>query len=124
TWHALVVAAIVVFFTELIALTIDFIPYTRAYPPGHAKLKSLWPIYLLGIFAIAVWPTRYELAHLDDPAAVRQTLMWIGFPLGALEMVVRWRALKWTVTSDEEVPDGLSSVTVLSIGNPQRVASS
>jgi hypothetical protein len=122
-WHALMVSLILVFFAELIALTIDYIPYTRAYPPGHAKLKSLWPVYLLGIFAIAVWPTRYELRHLADPAALREMATWIGAAIVSLEVVGWRRALRWTVSTDEEVPDGLSSVVVLSIGNPQRATS-
>jgi len=123
-WHALIVASILVLFAEIIALTIDYIPFTRAYPPGHAKLKSMWPVYLLGIFAMAVWPTRYELRNLNDSAALLNMIAWIGGAIVVLELVGWWRALKWTVSSDDEVPDGLSSVTVLSIGNPQRVTSS
>jgi hypothetical protein len=114
-WHALVVAMILLLFVEIIALTIDYIPYTRAYPPGHAKLKSMWPVYLLGIFVIAVWPTRYELRHLNDSAALLQLVSWIGGAIVALEVVGRWRALKWTVSSEEEVPDGLTSTIRLSL---------
>ncbi|OLD13607.1 MAG: hypothetical protein AUJ01_14975 [Acidobacteria bacterium 13_1_40CM_3_65_5] len=117
-WHALIVTSVLVLFLEVIALTIDYIPFTRPYPPGHAKLKLLWPLYLFGMFAVAFWPTRYELRILDDPAALRQMTAWIGVAIAVLEVVGRWRALKWSVTWDEEVPDGLSSVTVLSIGNP------
>ena len=116
-WHALIVSAILVLFVEAMALTIDFIPFTRAYPPGHAKLKSRWPLYLFGMFAVAVFPTRYELRILNDPESLLRMAAWIGAAIVVLEVIGRWRALKWTVTSDEEVPDGLSSVTVLSIGN-------
>ena len=115
TWHAFIVSTILVFFAELIALTINYIPYTRAYPPGHARLKSMWPVYLFGIFAIALWPTRYELRHLNDPDALRQMAMWIGAAIVTLEIVGRRRALKWTVASEEEVPDGLSSTIVVSL---------
>jgi hypothetical protein len=116
-WHALVVSAVLVLFVELIALTIDYIPFTRAYPPGHARLKLLWPVYLFGIFAVAVLPTRYELRHIGDPAALLPMLAWIAGFIVVLEAVGRRRALKWSVSSDEEVPVGLSSVIVLSIGN-------
>jgi len=68
------------------------------------------------MFAVAFWPTRYELRILDDPAALGQMTAWIGVAIAVLEVVGRWRALKWSVTWDEEVPDGLSSMTVLSIG--------
>jgi len=115
-WHALIVTSVLVLFLEVIALTIDYIPFTRAYPPGHAKLKLLWPLYLFGMFAVALWPTRYELSILGDPESLVRMAGWIGAAIVVLEVIGRWRALKWTVTSDEEVPDGLSSVTVLSIG--------
>jgi len=116
-WHALIVSAILVLFVEAMALTIDFIPFTRAYPPGHAKLKSRWPLYLFGMFAVAVFPTRYELRILADPMSLLRMVAWIGVAIVVLEVIGRSRALKWSVTSAEEVPDGLSSVTVLSIGN-------
>jgi hypothetical protein len=114
-WHALIVTSILVLFAEVIAITIDYIPFTRAYPPGHAKLKSMWPVYLLGIFAIAVWPTRYELRHLNDSTALLSMVAWIGGAIVALEVVGRRRALKWTVSCDEEAPDGLSSTIRLSL---------
>jgi hypothetical protein len=117
--HAVIVTSILVLFLELIALTIDFIPFTRAYPPGHAKLKLLWPLYLFGIFAVAFLPTRYELRHLDDPSALLHMVAWIAGATAVVEVVGRWRALRWTVASDEEVPDGLSSVIVLSISGAQ-----
>jgi hypothetical protein len=115
-WHALVVAAVLVLLVETIALTIDFVPFTRAYPPGHAKLKSLWPLYLVGMFAVALWPTRYELRILGDSAALLRMVGWIAAAIVVLEVVGRWRALKWEVKPADDVPDGLSSVTVLSIG--------
>jgi hypothetical protein len=102
---------------EVISLTIDYVPFTRAYQPGHAKLKSRWPIYLLGMFAFALWPVRVELRWLGDRAALLQMVAWVGCAIGVLELIGRRRALDWSVTSsdDEEAPDGLSSITVLSI---------
>ena len=115
-WHGLIVAAVLVLAVETISLTIDFVPFTRAYPPGHAKLKSLWPVYLLGMFAVALWPTRYEMRILGDPAALLRMVGWIAAAIVVLELVGRRRALKWEVKPADDVPDGLSSVTVLSIG--------
>ena len=42
------------------------VPFTRAYPPGHAKLKTRWHLYLLGMWAIAYVPVRMEMAVLED----------------------------------------------------------
>jgi len=116
-WHALFVTAILVLLAEWIALTIDFVPFTRAYPPGHAKLKSRWPLYLLGMFAIAVWPVRIELRLLNNPAYLLQMVAWIVAAALVLDIVGRRRALEWDMTPPEDVPDGLSSVTVLSIAS-------
>src|SRR5262249_9073452 len=57
-WHALVVAAVAIVLGETIALTVDFVPFTRPYEPGHARLRTRWPIYFIGLFAFAVWPAR------------------------------------------------------------------
>jgi hypothetical protein len=116
-WHSLIVTSVLVLLLEVIVLTIDYIPFTRAYPPGHARLKLMWPVYLFGIFAVAFFPTRYEVRHLDDPAALLHLVAWFAGAIAVLEIVGRWRALKWTVTSEEEVPDGLSSTIVLSLSS-------
>jgi hypothetical protein len=119
-WHAVVVTAIVVLLCEVIALTIDFVPFTRAYPPGHSRLRTLWPLYLLGIFAVAVWPSRIELRLLNDPASLLRMVAWIAGAALVLEIIGWWRALKWEMTPPEDVPDGLSSasITVLSLASP------
>jgi hypothetical protein len=115
-WHGLFVTAIVILLAEMIALTIDYVPFTRAYPPGHAKLKSRWPIYFFGLFVFAVFPVRFELRRLADPAAMLQTIGWIAAAIAALELYGRRRALTWSVMApEEEISDGLSSMTVLSI---------
>jgi hypothetical protein len=60
--HAVFVGTLVVLFIEVIALTIDHIPFTRAYRPGHANLKAGgWVVYLLGLYVFAYLPTRLEL---------------------------------------------------------------
>src|SRR5439155_25313476 len=63
-WYAPVVYAAAIVATETIALTIDFVPFTRPYQPGYARLKTRWPLYLIGMFVFAFWP-----AHLATQAA-------------------------------------------------------
>ncbi|HZR22058.1 MAG TPA: ADOP family duplicated permease [Vicinamibacterales bacterium] len=38
---------------DAIVLTIRFLPFTRAYRPGHAKLKTRWPLYAVGGFVFS-----------------------------------------------------------------------
>jgi hypothetical protein len=44
--HVAIVAAATMLLVEVLALSIRFTPYTRPYEPGHAKLKTRWPLYL------------------------------------------------------------------------------
>src|SRR5687767_6307402 len=55
-WHTLVVSSVLIAMVELLSLTTDFVPYTRVYEPGHARLKTRWPLYLLGMFFVAYVP--------------------------------------------------------------------
>ena len=64
---------------EVIALTVDFIPFTRAYQPGHAKLKTLWWLYILGIYVFAYWPLGWSYGSWILP---RPCSKW-------------WEALSW-----------------------------
>jgi hypothetical protein len=114
--HALLACAIVVLLAEVIALTVDFIPFTRAYQPGHAKLKTLWWLYVLGIYVFAYWPTRLELRVMDAPPALLEMVGGIVVGIFALELAGRRRALRWTVHPREERPDAFSSATVLDLG--------
>ena len=65
--HALVVTLAIAITAQFASLLVEGIPFTRAYPPGHAKLKTRWQLYLLGMWAIAYLPVRMELQVLNDP---------------------------------------------------------
>jgi hypothetical protein len=68
-WHAAFVTLMLMALIELAALTIDALPFTHPYRPGHAKLKSRWPVYVLGILGFAYWPVRAELSALGGGEA-------------------------------------------------------
>jgi len=59
--HAFVVAAVVVLFIEIIVRTVEQVPFTRPYRPGHAKLKSRWPLYVAGVYLVVYVPARVIL---------------------------------------------------------------
>ena len=52
-WHTSFVALLVLVLVEVVAVTVPFTPFTRAYEPGHAKLKTRWPLYVIGVYVFA-----------------------------------------------------------------------
>jgi hypothetical protein len=114
-WHALVVAAVAVVLGEVIALTVDFVPFTRPYEPGHARLKTRWPIYLLGLFLFALWPARAAMWRAGDPdGIVRLAAVFLAIAF-VLEIAGRWRARSWSMDPAEEFVEP-SEISVLDIG--------
>ncbi len=125
TIHALVVTLAIAITAQFASLLVEGIPFTRAYPPGHAKLKTRWQFYLLGMWAIAYLPVRMELRVLRDPGGLL-VLMAAGLAvLAVLEIVGRYRARKWTILPESEFDDAdPEALTFLNLGpdaghNPQ-----
>jgi hypothetical protein len=119
-WHALVVSVLVIVLVEVIALTIHFVPFTRAYPPGHANLKTRWPIYALGLYVFAYWPTRLELWLLDSPASLLSMVLCVAATIPVLEIVGRRRARRWSVHATTETTADRWDETLLDIGRVVR----
>jgi hypothetical protein len=118
-WHTLVGCSLVILLTELLALTIDFVPFTRAYEPGHAKLKTRWPLYALGVLSFAYVPARLELNILDNPASLIWMLAGIGAAIVVLEVIGRHRSSRWSIQKED--PDYRWDETMLDIGRVARV---
>jgi hypothetical protein len=116
--HTLVVAVVLILMVDMLSLTINFIPYTRVYEPGHAKLKTRWPLYLIGMFMVAYVPVRFELAALAN----NLSLLWVaaGAAAGtaAAEIVARRTAIEWKIEPGEL--EDSEAATVLNIGNVSR----
>jgi hypothetical protein len=114
--HTLSMCAVVMLLIELVALTITFVPFTRAYPPGHANLKSLWWLYMLGLLACAYAPARIEYSWVRDPAPLFEMTAALAVAISALEVVGRHRSAQWSAPEyDDQGPDP-HSMTVLDIG--------
>ncbi|HXI27680.1 MAG TPA: hypothetical protein VNG89_04645 [Vicinamibacterales bacterium] len=114
-WHALIVIPVVVMLAETIALTVRFVPFTRPYEPGHAKLKTRWPLYLFGLFAFAIWPARAAMFAAGRPADIVALAGWLWAIAIVLEIVGRFRARLWRMDPAEEYRDE-SAIAVLDIG--------
>jgi hypothetical protein len=113
-WHALLSAAMAIVVAETIALTVDFVPFTRPYEPGHARLRTRWPLYLIGMFLAALLPARIAAQTAGD---LQGRLLLLGglFALAAaLELAGRRRATRWSMDPMEFTGEG-SGVSVLDI---------
>ena len=112
--HTLSMCAVAIFLIELVALTISFVPFTRAYPPGQANLKSLWWLYVLGLFAFAYWPARIMLSSIQDPAQMIEMVAALAVAISALEIIGRRRSVP--AEAPDEQGDDPQSITMLDIG--------
>jgi hypothetical protein len=123
--HSVVVFLAIAITAQFASLLVAGVPFTRAYPPGHAKLKTRWQFYLLGMWAIAYVPVRMEQQVLNDPLGIAVLVMKGLVVLGALEIAGRHRALKWTLLPESEFDDAdPEALTFLNLGpdaghNPQ-----
>ena len=115
--HALIVSLAVAITAQFASLLVESVPFTRAYPPGHAKLKTRWQFYLLGMWAIAYLPVRMELRVLNDPLGLA-VLIGEGLAvLGILEIAGRHRARTWTLPAESEIDNAdPESLTFLNLG--------
>jgi hypothetical protein len=116
--HTVVVCLSVVSTAQFVSLLVESVPFTRAYPPGHAKLKTRWPLYLLGMYAAAYLPVRMELRALYEPERWLVLLGWSAVLIIVLEIAGRRLALRWKVQTDVEAEADADpeALTVLNIG--------
>ena len=115
-WHTMFVCIAVVFAAQAASITIGSVPFTHAYPPGHTKLKTRWPLYLGGMYAIAYWPVRWELHVLHSPAGMLKLAAIGCAAIVALEWIGRRAAMEWTLQPDAEFTDDPEALTFLNLG--------
>ena len=113
--HALVLFLAVCLLAEAVVLTIDFIPFTNPYRPGHAKLKTRWPLYLLGSWFFGSALVRLELAS-DGGLSFAMLTACVGVVVLIAELIWRRRAGRWSVEPREEFSDDGRDIAVLDIG--------
>lgn len=116
--HASFVLLLVVALADFIVLTIDDIPYTRPYKPGHAKLKTRWPLYLFGAYGFGNGLASLELLFLDQPAAFVGVLVCAAMVVAVFEWAVRRAGRHWLTPLDEDSEERFSSVISLDLRQP------
>jgi hypothetical protein len=114
-WHAAFVVVILTATVDAVLLTIPHVPFTAIYRPGHARLRTRWPLYGLGMFAVAVWAIKIELLFLGGSelrlvagAAVVAALLYIAGRVRA--------APGLPITPDDVDAQDEDEATVLNIG--------
>ncbi len=115
-WHTLFVSIAVVMAAQAASITIDSVPFTRAYPPGHTKLRTRWPLYVLGMYAIAYIPVQAELRLLHDTTGLLALAAAGLLVIAALELAGRRVARRWALQPEVEFGDDSESLTFLNLG--------
>lgn len=113
--HAGFVVLLIAALAEVTVLTIDFMPFTEPYRPGHAKLRTRWPVYLIGSYVFG-----FGLGAVEH-AAIEAHMLVMLISVGAIGVVAagqlgRQRARQWTVAAARAAQDGDDDVAVLNIG--------
>jgi hypothetical protein len=114
--HAAFAGAVTIVMIEIAALTIAFVPFTRAYRPGRAKLRTRWWLYVIGVYASAIWPVRFELWALGHPAALIIAIAVLAGIARRLARAGRRQSIRLASSLRDEVADELAGFTMLDIG--------
>jgi hypothetical protein len=114
--HASFVALAVIVLIELLALTVTFTPYTRPYEPGHAKLKTRWPLYLIGAYGFSYRLVALERLCWADLTWFAGLLICLAALAIALDVAGRARAEPNSADEREALANDLGPMAVLGIG--------
>jgi hypothetical protein len=119
-WHALVVAVMTLLLVQVLTLTITHIPFILPYEPGHARLRTRWPLYLFGMNVFAWAPARAELWLLTAARPSPGDLVTLAIVVVAmvviLEAIGRRSADRWRVEEPEQSVDDAERLSVLDLG--------
>jgi hypothetical protein len=113
--HLLFTAIITVICVEAVALTVDFLPFTQPYRPGHARLRTRWWSYILGVYAFAIWPVRLALSADRSRTAAVAMAMSGTLLIVILEWIGQRRSRMEFDPEGETDPEGDGGATVLAL---------
>jgi hypothetical protein len=113
--HGVGVFFAAVLLVEVIVLTIDFVPFTRPYEPGHAKLKTRWPLYAVAGYAFAYGFVALERWAFANRITEVGLVVTLATTIAAAELVGRQRPLQSELEHDVEFGEA-DSVMTLGLG--------
>ncbi len=114
-FHLAFVLMLTVIAAEIALLTIAHVPFTQPYPPGHARLRTRWWIYIVGFFVFAYLPVRIELLAVHGRVLWRDLFIWTSAPAVIVFALSRWRGRPWRIEAFEEGDGDESSVITLGL---------
>ena len=118
--HALFVGVVTLVLAQVLTLTISHIPFIRPYEPGHAKLRTRWPVYFFGLYVFAWWPAQVEVwvVQVLRPQFGTMTVLvaLAVISVAALDVIGRRSATRWTVEEPEQSVDDAERLSVLDLG--------
>jgi hypothetical protein len=114
--HAIAVLLLVAALAEVLTLTVNFIPFTCPYRPGHARLRTRWPLYAIGAYGFSNGLPQLELWTWSQPHAFPVFALCVAGVIAGCEVAGRRRATKWSVEAADELEDNGGAMVVLDLG--------
>ena len=122
-YHVLFVLMLTTIAAEVALTTITHVPFTQPYPPGHARLRTRWWIYVAGFFAFAYAPVRVELLAVHGRIFWSDLYIWAALPAVVVFAISRWLARPWRIEVHDNEDDDESSVIRLGLDPTTQVIS-
>jgi len=120
--HAVISALTIVILCDVLVLTIADLPYTRAYEPGHANLKTRWPLYLGGAYLVSDGIVKLEQVASRAGSGLVILALAAVIVVAALEYPIRRKGRTWTVTREQELEPDFFSVITLDLSTPTQAS--
>ncbi len=120
--HAGFVSLAVLLLVELVAVTVSFVPFTRPYHPGHANLKTRWPLYVLGVYLFGYVLVRIEHACSAGPASFASLLLCLAASATVVDVVGEVRARRRPPVLVDDIATDEDRVAVLDLAATGRIA--
>jgi hypothetical protein len=113
--HTAFLLLLLVALADFVVLTIDHIPFTRPYLPGHARLRARWPLYLFGAYGFAWVLPVLELYAWNEPYGTVILLSLTAALAALFELAVGAHRIEADVRRDGDVENDLAGMTVLDL---------
>ncbi len=115
--HTVLVGALTTLLLEALAFTIEFVPFTCQYEPGHAKLRTRWPLYALGLYLFAYWPAHVSMRTAVNPVAIALMTSAAALAIVVIELLGRRLRTTWGARVFDERLDDPAAPAALNLAS-------